>query len=225
MHWSPNFSAASLHERAVVHRRGVDRDLVGAGAQQRADVLDGAHAAADRHRHEAGFRRALHDVENGAAVFVAGRDVEEGQLVRARCVIGDRRFDRIAGIAQVDEIDALDDAAVLHVETGNDADLEHQCFLLRSNQPQRFGRIEPAVIECAAGDGAGEFSGARAEHILDVLDRSKAAGCDHGNGDSVRQRNRRIEVETLEHAVARHVGIDNRGNAGVLEPPAQYRAR
>ncbi len=33
---------------------------------------------------------------------------------------------RIAGIAQIDEIDALDDAAVLHVETGNDADLEHQ---------------------------------------------------------------------------------------------------
>ena len=30
MHWSPNFSAASLHERAPVHRGGVDRDLVGA---------------------------------------------------------------------------------------------------------------------------------------------------------------------------------------------------
>ena len=47
------------------------------------------------------------------------------ELVGAGRVIGDRRFDRIAGVAQIDEVDALDDAAVLHVEAGNDADLEH----------------------------------------------------------------------------------------------------
>ena len=33
-----------------------------------------------------------------------------------------RALDRIAGVAQVDEIDALDDAAVLDVEAGDDAD-------------------------------------------------------------------------------------------------------
>src|SRR6185295_1094199 len=32
----------------------------------------------------------------------------------------------IAGVAQIDEIDALDHAAVLDVETGDDADLEHE---------------------------------------------------------------------------------------------------
>ena len=48
------------------------------------------------------------------------------QLVGARRVIGDRRLDRVAGVAQVDEIDALDDAAVLDVEAGNDADFEHE---------------------------------------------------------------------------------------------------
>ena len=85
-----------------------------------------AHAAADRQRHEAGFRGAAHHVEHGAAVFVAGGDVEEAELVGAGGVIGDRRFDRIAGIAQIDEVDALDDAAVLDVEAGNDADLEHR---------------------------------------------------------------------------------------------------
>jgi hypothetical protein len=40
-------------------------------------------------------------------------DVEEGELVGTGSVIGDRGFDGIAGIAQVDEVDALDDPAVL----------------------------------------------------------------------------------------------------------------
>ena len=125
MHWSPNFSAASLTKARRVHRRGIDRHLVGAAGEQLADVLDGAHAAADGERHEAGFRRARHHVEDGVAVFVAGGDVEEAQLVGAGRVIGDRRFHRIAGVAQIDEIDALDHAAVFHVEAGNDADFEH----------------------------------------------------------------------------------------------------
>ena len=114
-----------LDEGAPVHRRGVDRDLVGAAGEQLADVVDRAHAAADRERHEAGFRRAPHHVVDGVAVLVAGGDVEEGELVGAGRVIGDGRFYRIAGVAQIDEIDALDHAAVFHVEAGNDADFEH----------------------------------------------------------------------------------------------------
>ena len=55
MHWSPNFSAASLTKARSLDRRRVDRNLVGAGEQQLADILDRAHAAADRQRHEAGF--------------------------------------------------------------------------------------------------------------------------------------------------------------------------
>jgi hypothetical protein len=57
---------------------------------------------------------------------VGGGNVEEAQLVGAGGVIGDRRLDRIACVAQVDEIDALDDPSVFHVETGDDADLEHR---------------------------------------------------------------------------------------------------
>ena len=94
-----------------------------------------AHAAADGERHEAGLRGARHHVEDGVAVLVARRDVEEGQFVGAGRVIGDRGFDRIARVAQVDEVDALDDAAVLHVEAGNDADLErHQARPRRADQ-------------------------------------------------------------------------------------------
>ena len=79
---------------------GVDRDLVGAGQQQRADVFQRAHAAAHRQRHEADFGRAPHHIQQGAALFVAGGDVEEAEFVGARRVIDDRLLDRIAGIAQ-----------------------------------------------------------------------------------------------------------------------------
>ena len=101
------------NEAGIGHGGGIDRDLVGAGEQQIADVVQRAHAAAHSQRHEAGFRRALHDVEQNAAVFMACGDVEKAEFVGAGGVIGDGAFDRIAGVAQIDEIDAFDDASVL----------------------------------------------------------------------------------------------------------------
>ena len=98
MHWAPNFSDAARTKCAVLDRRGVDRHLVGAGLQQRADVVERAHAAADGQRHEAALGGAGHDVEDDAAVLVRGGDVEEAELVGAGGVIGGGGFDRIAGI-------------------------------------------------------------------------------------------------------------------------------
>ena len=118
------FLRCLAHEFPALYGRGVDRGLVGAGFEQSADVLDRRDAATDRERHEAALGRALHDVEDDAALLMAGGDVEKGELVRAGRVVGSRRLDGIARIAQADEIDALDDAAVLHVEAGDDADLE-----------------------------------------------------------------------------------------------------
>ena len=56
-------------------------------------------------------------VEQDAAIFVACGDVQETQFVRAGSVIHDGAVDRIASVAQIDEVDALDDAAVLDVDT------------------------------------------------------------------------------------------------------------
>ena len=49
----------------------------------------------------------------------------------------DGRLDRIAGIAQVDELDPFDDAAILYIETGNDADLEHGLQAARAERISR----------------------------------------------------------------------------------------
>ena len=147
----PELVGAFGHELAAVNGRGVDRDLVGAGLQQLADVLGGAHAAAHRQRHEAALGGALDDVEDGVAVLVAGGDVEEAELVGAGGIVGGGRLDGIAGVLQVDEVDALDDAAVLDVEAGDDADLEH-------------ASVERGRIGDAAEDGGhGELDAEAAE--------------------------------------------------------------
>ena len=103
-------------------RGGVDPDLVGAGAQQPVDVVDGAHAAADRERDEDLLGRAAHHVVRRLAVAAAGRDVEEGQLVDALRVVELGELDRVAGVAEVLEVDALDDAPGVDVEAGDDTD-------------------------------------------------------------------------------------------------------
>jgi hypothetical protein len=63
--------------------------------------------------------------EDDPPVLVARGDVEKGQFVGTGGVIGDGRRDRIAGVAQIDEVDPLDHTAVLDVEAGDDSDLQH----------------------------------------------------------------------------------------------------
>ena len=84
---------------------------------------------------------------------------------------------------------------------------------------KRRGSIEPAVVERTARNGAGELLGARLQQRAHVVERGKPAGGDHRNGQRIGKRDGGVDVEALEHAVARDVGIDDRGNAGVLEAP------
>ena len=112
-------------------RRGVDPDLVGAGAQQRVDIGDRPHAPADGQRDEHLLGRAPHDVIGRLAITRRRGDVEEGQLVGALGVVAAGQFDRITGIAQPDEVDALDDPPGVDVETRDhphgDAHVDRSC--------------------------------------------------------------------------------------------------
>ena len=116
------------YELGAVHRGRVDGDLVRAGVEQVADVARLPDSAPHGQRHEHRLRGAAHDVEEDAAAFVRRRNVEKGQFVRALVVVALRDCDRVAGVAQLHEIDALDHAPVLHVQTRNDAFAEHRFF-------------------------------------------------------------------------------------------------
>jgi hypothetical protein len=61
---------------------------------------------------------------------MTGGDIKKAELIRTGRVIDPGLFDRIAGIAQADEIDALDHAAVFHVQAGDDTNFKHECLLL-----------------------------------------------------------------------------------------------
>src|SRR5437588_6681096 len=63
------------------------------------------------------------------------------------------------------------------------------------DQRQRFGRIEPAVVEGAAGDRADKPRAIGFEQAFDIIDRSKAPGSDNGNRKCLRQGQRCFEVQ------------------------------
>ena len=93
-------------------RRGVDADLVGAGVEDRLGVGDRPDAAADRERDEDLVGGPPGELDDRVAVLVRGGDVEEDELVGALGVVAGGELDRVAGVADVDEVGALDDAAV-----------------------------------------------------------------------------------------------------------------
>jgi hypothetical protein len=70
---------------------------------------DRAHPTADGERDRDLVGHALDDVEHDVALVRRRGDVEEDELVGTLAVVDARELDRVAGVAQVDEVDALDD--------------------------------------------------------------------------------------------------------------------
>ncbi len=64
-------------------------------------------------------------LEQRAAALERRRDVEHRQLVDPLAVVTRGQFGRIAGLTQSFEVHALDDAAVAHVEAGDESFRQH----------------------------------------------------------------------------------------------------
>ncbi len=61
----------------------------------------------------------LDHINHGLPVVGTGGDVEEGDLVGSFPVIAAGNLYRVAGIPDVDKLYPLDDAAIVHVQTGD----------------------------------------------------------------------------------------------------------
>src|SRR4051794_7884608 len=131
---APEASRAAVDQRGIRDGRRVERDLVGAGTQDVAHLLDASDAASDRQRDECAPGRAFDDVEKRAAAFGRCRDVEEDKFVRALRGITLGKLGRITLVDEVDETRALDDAAVGDIKARDDAPAEHQAARTRSTK-------------------------------------------------------------------------------------------
>ena len=121
-------------------RGRIDRDLVRArraAARAHPRPMRTPPPTVSGMKHTSAVRRTTSRIVPRA--FMAGGDVEEAELVGPRRVIGLRLLDRIAGVAQVDEVDALDHAPIGDVEAGDDAGADGHAAL-RHRDRRRRGR-------------------------------------------------------------------------------------
>ena len=121
-----NLAGSVENEVRILYGCRIHRHLVGPGVEQATHILDLAHATTDSQRNEDLLGTGFDDVQNDVALVRRRRDIEEGDFVCALLVVAACDLDRVAGIAQPNEIGTLDDTASRDVKTGNDALGEHQ---------------------------------------------------------------------------------------------------
>src|SRR5690606_13748993 len=100
-------------------RRRVHRHLVGTGPQQSTSVVDRPDASPDGEGDEDVFGYVASQFDDGVALVGRCGDVEEHELVGAFEVVAGRQLHRIASVAQIDEVRALDDPTGVDVEAGD----------------------------------------------------------------------------------------------------------
>ena len=122
MHCDPNRFAQRAISSGSRNRGGVDRHLVGARGEHVADVLLRADPAADRERDEDLLGRVAGELDDRVALFVAGRDVEEHELVGALGVVAGGKLHGVPGVAETDEVHALHHPPVIDVQAGHHPD-------------------------------------------------------------------------------------------------------
>ena len=125
MHWLPNRRAAWRTNSGLRQAAELIETLSRPGVQQRPDVVDRADSTPHGQGHEDHLGRAADHVEHDVAAFVAGRDVEKDQLVGPFLLVPRGHLDRIAGIAEIEEIRSLHHPPAIHVEAGNHAFGKH----------------------------------------------------------------------------------------------------
>ncbi len=117
------------------------------------------------------------DVDHRVAGVGRRGDVEEHQLVGALGVVAGGELDGVAGVAQADEVDALDHPPGVDVEARDHADATHRAVLRGG---QGLTHAERTLVQRPAHDRPGEpaAAGLQAGERPQVGERADAAGGD-----------------------------------------------
>ena len=138
-HCEPKRRAQTAISSGSCDGRRVQRHLVGPGVQQRPHVVLAADAAADGERDEELLGAVAGQFDDGVALLVRGGDVEKDHLVGALAVVAGGQLHRVAGVADVDEVGALDHPALVDVQAGDDALEVHASPASGLRRPARPG--------------------------------------------------------------------------------------
>ena len=103
-HWAPNSAASSATRLGPVDGGGVDDTLSAPARSSRRASSTDADATADGERDEHLLGGAPDHVDDRVAGVGGGGDVEEHQLVGALGVVAGGQLDRVAGVAEADEV-------------------------------------------------------------------------------------------------------------------------
>src|SRR5699024_8504234 len=120
--------------------------LVRARPQQLVHVAGGAHPAADGQRDEDLLCGAADHVDHGVAAAGGGGDVEEGELISSLGAVPGGQLDRVPSIAEIFEVDALDDATRVDVQAGDDSDGDTHASILSISSSSA-----PSMMNCLRG--------------------------------------------------------------------------
>ena len=133
-----------------------------------------------------------------------GGDVEEDELVGALGVVARGELDRVAGVAEVDEVDALDHAAVVHVEAGDDA-LESTAAgpASAAGGGHRVGERERLLVERPAHDHADDVRRVQPRQAATGRRAARRRPSRSSSSEVTSATSRRLqEVGPAQHAVA-----------------------
>jgi hypothetical protein len=112
-------------EVRIAQGGGVDTDLVGAGGENTAEIVDLGDSPADRERDEHLLGDSGGNIEEQSTAFVRCGDIQENQFVSALAIVGGGQFHGIAGIAESEELNPLDHSAIFDIKAGNDTSGQH----------------------------------------------------------------------------------------------------
>ena len=181
MHCEPNFSDALSDKFRIKNRRTVNTDFIGAGIEHATNIFRRANAAANGQGDKYLTGNLFDNMDDGIAVVMRRGNVQKGYFVGAFSVITPGNFHRVAGIANIDEFYAFDDSTVIDIQAGNNTFSQTHDLSERFGQFFRFGKVQSAFVNGAAGDGAHDaFVGNRTQ-CSDVIQIGNAAGSDDGN--------------------------------------------
>ena len=142
-HWAPKRALSSSISSGRASAAELTLTLSAPGVENRLRVLDRADPAADRERDEDVVGGAPRERGDRVAALVRRGDVEEDELVGALGVVALGELHRVARVADVDEVRALDDAAGVDVQARDDALHVHA---------SRVGRLVASVNRPMASD-------------------------------------------------------------------------